>query len=134
MKSSSKRDMIMKIEGGLKHPGSPAQMGFKSEYVNGSEEGESWERSTDFIVAFRVRKIWYHRGDIKNKPHKDKVVMQDGAAVTREPTLTLQSDDDISLEDLFVESSLAAYKVVEDDEEVQWIVPDVGLDCGNADG
>lgn len=133
LKSSSSSDVGVKIEGGLNPPGSPAQVGVKVGYVNSPKEGESWDRSTDFIVAFRVRKIWYHHGDIKNKAHSEKVVMQDGAAVRSGPTLTLLSGDDIPLEDVFAESSLTTDKEVEDGEEVQWIIPDVGTESEDAD-
>jgi hypothetical protein len=126
LQSSSSTDGGLKLEGGLQPPQSPAQIGLKGGVAVKKADGESWTGSTDFIVAFRARKIWYHHGDLKNTASKHKVVMQDGTPAHTGPDLTLQADDEIPLEDIFTDVPLTTNTDVEDGEEVNWIVPNVG--------
>ncbi|MCJ1242253.1 hypothetical protein MMC14_010260 [Varicellaria rhodocarpa] len=128
LQSSSTKDKGVKIDGGLNPPGSPVQFGGKAGLAVTATEGESWEGSTDFIVAFRVKKIWYHHGDLKNKSYNENVVMQDGTPTMKGSDMTLQADDDIPLEDIFTDESLTMHRDVENGEEVKWIIPNVRLE------
>ncbi|OAL03887.1 hypothetical protein IQ06DRAFT_112344 [Phaeosphaeriaceae sp. SRC1lsM3a] len=129
LQSSSSTDKGIKIEGGLAPPGSPAQLGGKAGIQSTNQEGESWEASSPFIVAFRVRKIWYRRadefGDIKNKAHNERVVMQDGAVTQNESPLVLVLDDEVTPSDVSESIHLTVDKDIEDGEEVQWVIPSV---------
>ncbi|KAL1848857.1 hypothetical protein Daus18300_013469 [Diaporthe australafricana] len=93
---------------------------------HGGHQSESWDGSSPFIVAFRVRKIWYRHGDIKHAAHNERVVMQDGAAVYSEPTLTLAVDDDVTPAEVSEDMDLTVEKDVEDGgdgEQEQWVIP-----------
>lgn len=127
LQSSSSTDRGMKIDGGLNLPSTPVQLGGKAGFAVKKAEGENWDASTPFIVAFRVRKIWYDHGKLKDKTHKDKVVMQDGTLVQKGPDMTLQADDNITMSDVFTDAELAVEKDVEDGEVVNWIIPNVSL-------
>ncbi|KAL6410591.1 hypothetical protein AUP68_07018 [Ilyonectria robusta] len=56
--------------------------------------GEKWDSSTDFIVAFKVRKIWLDRDE--EVKHAKMAVIADGTYVIRQPTFTIRSDDDLT--------------------------------------
>lgn len=125
LQSSSNIERGVKLDGGLQPPGSLAQIGGKAGVAVNQGESESWTGSTDFIVAFRARKIWYHHEDLKSMTNLDKVVMQDGTPIQRGSNMTLKVDDEIPLEDLGVDAPLTMNKDVEDGEEVTWIIPRV---------
>ncbi|KAM0425637.1 hypothetical protein ACHAPT_009169 [Fusarium lateritium] len=130
LQSSQSKEKGVRLDGGLSPPGAPAQIGGKAGLSTASAQGESWEGSTDFIVAFRVKKIWYHRGDpeeLRNKTHHDKAVMQDGSAKA-ENAMVLMSDDDVTLEDVFSEDLTTETEVDGGQEEVVWILPKVDQD------
>lgn len=131
LQSSRSTDRGIKMEGGIAPPGSPAQLEGKAGIESSAKEGESWNASSPFIIAFRVRKIWYRHGDelgnIKIKAHKEKVVMQDGTMVRSESSLTLAADDEVTPSDVSESISLAMDHDVEEGEEVRWIIPKVGL-------
>lgn len=129
LQSSSTSEKGARLEGGLAPPGSPAELGGTAGVESTAQESESWEGSSPFIVAFRVRKIWYRRNDLKHVAHNERVVMQDGAVVRSGLTLELAVDDDVSSADVSGSMDLAVEKGFEDGgdgEEVQWIVPKMG--------
>lgn len=126
LQSSSSKGKGLKIDGGLNPPGSPAQVGGKAGLGVKTAEGESWESSTDFVVAFRVKKIWYERGEVKSRSHNKNVVMQDGAQ--KGVKIALLADDDVGLEDVFTDESLRVDRDVENGEDVNWIIPNIGLE------
>lgn len=125
LQSSWTNQKGVKIDGGLNPLGSPVQFGAKAAFATKATGDESWEGSSDFIVAFRVKRIWYYHGDLKNKPYNENVVMQDGTPAIKGPDITLQADDDIALEDIFPSESLTIDRDVENGEEVNWIIPDI---------
>ncbi|KAL2679254.1 hypothetical protein Neosp_010021 [[Neocosmospora] mangrovei] len=128
LQSSTNIDRGVKLDGGLQAPGSPVEIGGKAGVAVNKGESESWTGSTDFIVAFRARKIWYHHEALKSMTNLDKVVMQDGTPIQKGSNMTLKVDDEISVEDLVVDASLMMHKDVEDGEEVTWIIPNVGAE------
>ncbi|CAG2005081.1 unnamed protein product [Fusarium graminearum] len=128
LQSSNSRDGGVTLEGGLSPSGSPVQIRGKGGFVQRKVEGESWEGSTDFIVAFRVRKIWYYHGELKNKTHKKDVVMQDGTSVQKGPDMTLRVDDHIPLTDVFTDVELTTDNDIENGEEVNWVIPNVHME------
>ncbi|KAB5536168.1 hypothetical protein GE09DRAFT_1226898 [Coniochaeta sp. 2T2.1] len=129
LQSSRSTDKGVRMEGGIAPPGSLTQLEGKAGIKSATKEGESWDASSPFIVAFRVRKIWYRHGDehggIKNKAHTEKVVMQDGAAVRSESSLVLAVDDEVTPSDVSESIDLTVDKDVEDGEEVRWVIPKV---------
>ncbi|KAM5342059.1 hypothetical protein ACJ41O_015090 [Fusarium nematophilum] len=122
LQSSQSKEKGLKLDGGLNPPGGPAQIGGKGGLSIAAAQGESWEDSTDFIVAFRVKKIWYHRGELQNKTHQAKAVMQDGGPVN---DMVLMHDDDVTVDDVFSDRGLTTETEAENGEEVVWIVPKV---------
>ncbi|KAJ4217087.1 hypothetical protein FSOLCH5_001912 [Fusarium solani] len=125
LQSSQSRTKGFKLDGGLNAPATPCQTGFEAGLSTAATQGESWEGSTDFIVAFRVKKIWYHQGELRSKTHQDKAVMQDGGAVKAESTTVLMHDDEVTPDDVFIDKLLATEGEAENGEEVVWIVPKV---------
>lgn len=123
LQSTQSKEKGLKLEGGLNPPGTPGQIGVKTGLSIATTEGDSWEHSTDFIVAFRVKKIWYHRDELMHETYKDKAVMHAGNAVKAGKPMLLMFDDFVSLEDVFISRSLTTEMETEDGEEVIWIVP-----------
>lgn len=124
LQSTSSVSKGLRMEGGLNPPGSPAEFGAKVNAGKTTAEGESWKGSTDFIVAFRVKKIRYRHGEIDAKTYKEKAVMQDGSTTPQGPVMSLESSDDIPMSDIVSNSSLTKEEEVENGEEVHWIIPD----------
>lgn len=123
--SNSSQGKGIRIEGGLNPPVTPVDLEVKGKTAKKKTEAESWQGSTDFIVAFRVRKIWYQRGDYKNEAYNKNVVMQDGTPVHQGPDLALQMEDDIPLSEVFSDQTLTTDKDFENEEEVSWIIPSI---------
>lgn len=126
LQSTGFKEKGLKMDGGLNPPEIPTQFGVKAGLGVKVTEGESWEGSTDFIVAFRVKKIWYKGGDVQNQSHNKNAVMQDGTKKGVERALV--ESDNIGLEDFFTHVSLRVHTDVENGEEVNWIIPDVRLE------
>lgn len=128
LRSHQCRNKGVRLEGGLNAPATPLQTGVEAGLSTATAQGESWEGSTDFIVAFRVKKIWYHQGVLRSKTHQDKAVMQDGGAVKAENTMVLMHDDDVTVDHVLIDKTLTTEREVENGEEVAWIVPKVDND------
>ena len=129
LQSGGSTNKGVRLEGGIAPPGSPAQLEGKASIQSATKVGQSWNASSPFIVAFRVRKIWYRHsdehGDIKNKAHKEKVVMQDGAAVRSESAPVLTVDDEVTPSEVSENIDLTVHNDVEDGQEVRWVIPKV---------
>ncbi|KAI3547302.1 hypothetical protein CSPX01_03739 [Colletotrichum filicis] len=123
LQSKSSQNRSLKLECGLNPPGSPFNIEGKVGIAREETESEVWKGSTDFIVAFRVRKIWYQKGDIKNKAHKKNVVMQDGAQAKDSSDMSLQASDDIHQKDVSREVELTTVQTDDDEGGESWILP-----------
>ncbi|KAH7317056.1 hypothetical protein B0I35DRAFT_434472 [Stachybotrys elegans] len=101
LQSSRSKEKGLMLDGGLSPPGAPVQVGGRTGLSSSSAEGQSWEGSTDFIVAFRVKKIWYHREEVRNKTYRNKAVMSGGVSRDADNAMdmVLMYDDDVSPED-----------------------------------
>ncbi|KAK2608931.1 hypothetical protein QQS21_002507 [Conoideocrella luteorostrata] len=121
--SNSSQEKGIRLEGGLNPPVTPVELEVKGRIAKEKTEAESWKGSTDFIVAFRVRKIWYQRGEYKNKAYNKNVVMQDGTPIYQGLDLTLQMEDDVPLLEVLSDQTLTTDKEFENGEEVNWIIP-----------
>ncbi|WAO84615.1 Hypothetical protein NCS54_00183500 [Fusarium falciforme] len=128
LQSSQNRSKGVKLDGGLNAPATPCQTGFEASLSTAARQGESWEGSTDFIVAFRVKKIWCHQGELRSRTHQDKAVMQNGGAVKAESAVVLMHDDDVTLDNVFIDKHLTTETEAENGEDVVWIVPKVDQD------
>ena len=122
LKSSTNKTVSVKMEAGLNIPGSSTELGPRGGYTHRAGESQSLYGEEDFIVAFRVRKIWYQVGELKNKAHNEKVVMQDGTATRGGPAMTLCWDDGIQLDETSAES---IWKDIEGSEDEHWLVPKI---------
>lgn len=99
--SSTSRTVALEADAGLVPSGMPVEVGVRAGYASSIEEGEKWDTSTDFIVAFKVRKIWLDRKDeVKHQEHTKKAVMQDSTPSSREPAFTIRSDDELTPEEV----------------------------------
>ncbi|KAG7291110.1 hypothetical protein NEMBOFW57_001120 [Staphylotrichum longicolle] len=125
VQASSKQKGV-RMEGGLNPPGSPVQAGVKGGLTQAQAKGTSWQGSTDFIIAFRVKKIWYrHSGKVGTKSHNKDAVMQDAGSAEEGQGRVRSTDDDITPSEVSENLKLATGKDFEDEEEVNWIIPDV---------
>jgi hypothetical protein len=79
-------------------------------------EGESWQGSTDFVVAYRVKRIRYHQGNIEAKINTAKAVMQDESATYQGPAMTLNISDDIFVSEITTQAVLTKEKDLEGEE------------------
>ncbi|RSL50327.1 hypothetical protein CEP54_011988 [Fusarium duplospermum] len=114
------------LEAGISVPGVPVEMGPMAGVHLAMVEGESWEGSTDFVVAFQVKRIRYRQGSIEAKINTAKAVMHDGNTTFQGPGMSLDISDDISVSEITAQVSLASemdFKGEEDGEEVRWVVP-----------
>jgi len=134
LSSSAGSERGMTMDGGLNPPGAPAQFDGKLKVESKTTEGESWTNSSDFIVAVRLRKIWYDRkGSVKNKAHKNNVVMQEGTPTMGaggEGQMELCVSDEVELEEMEGFGFDGGKLIVQEEkaeggEEVRWIIPTV---------
>ncbi|SCO46648.1 uncharacterized protein FFMR_08655 [Fusarium fujikuroi] len=99
--TSTSRRVTMEHDTSLLPSGAPAAVGVKAGHTSEITHGVKWDRSTDFILAFRVKKVWLgHRDGFKHQPHRKKAVMQDGSSSDSESDLPLQSDDTLTPEEV----------------------------------
>ncbi|RSL88378.1 hypothetical protein CEP51_001717 [Fusarium floridanum] len=114
------------LEVGISVPGVPVEVGPMAAVHLATVEGESWEGSTDFVVAFRVKRIRYRQGNIEAKINTAKAVMQDGNTTYQGPAMSLDISDDIPISEITaraVWTNEMDFKGEEDGEEVRWVVP-----------
>lgn len=117
------------LEVGISVPGAPVEIGPSAGVHLTTAEGESWERSTDFVVAYRVKRIRYRQGEIEAKTNTAKAVMQDGSATHQGPAMSLDISDDVSMSEITTQAFLTMEKDLEGEEsdegpeEVYWVVP-----------
>ncbi|KAF4450006.1 major facilitator superfamily MFS-1 [Fusarium austroafricanum] len=99
--SSTSKVVAMEHDTSLLPSGAPVAVGVKAGYASGMNQGERWDRSTDFILAFKVKKIWLNREDeVQHQPYTKKAVMQDGTAADSEIAFTVHSDDNLTTEEV----------------------------------
>lgn len=99
--SSTSRLVAIGSDTSLVPSGVPVPVGIKAGYASSTDEGEKWDASTDFIVAFKVRKICLDRKEeVQHKAYIKKAVMQDGTPSSRELSFTVRSDDDLTPEEV----------------------------------
>ncbi|UPK95395.1 hypothetical protein LCI18_006330 [Fusarium solani-melongenae] len=117
------------LEAGISVPGAPVEIGPSAGVHLTRAEGESWEGSTDFVVAYRVKRIQYRQGEIEVKTNTTKAVMQDGSATHQGPAMSLDISDDVPMSEITTRAILAKEKDLEGEvndeepEEVYWVVP-----------
>lgn len=117
------------LEAGVSVPGAPVEIGPSAGFHLATAEGESWEGSTDFVVAYRVKRIRYRQGEIEAKTSTAKAVMQDGSATHQGPAMSLDISGDISMSEITTQAYPTKEKDLEGEEgdegleEVYWVVP-----------
>ncbi|WQF77070.1 hypothetical protein CDEST_02084 [Colletotrichum destructivum] len=123
LQSSNSQNRNLKLIGGLNPPGSPINIEGNVGFVREETESEAWEGSTDFVVAFRVRKIWYQKWDIRNKAHNKNVIMQGGAQSETVPDMNLQTSENVQGEEISQEVELMTGQNDDGEEGASWILP-----------
>ncbi|KAJ4012484.1 hypothetical protein NW752_008181 [Fusarium irregulare] len=95
--SSSSSVVAVEHDTSLLLAGTPASVGMSSGYARNINHMEKWDTSTDFIVAFKVKKVWLDRKDEVNyKGYNKRAVMRDGKPSEGEVTITVWSDDHLT--------------------------------------
>ncbi|OAQ58350.1 major facilitator superfamily MFS-1 [Purpureocillium lilacinum] len=130
VETSYSREKGIKLKLGFTHPGVPVEGGPEGGVRSKRVEGMSFEGSTDFVIAFRVRKITYKKGVLHAMVHNKGATLLDGTegeAKRKEPEL--EFEEEAGLEDAQLDSEMDL-KAVEGDEnddkdESLWIVPEV---------
>ncbi len=79
LETSRSRERGGKLKLGLSYPGTPAQVGPNIAFKRRVEAALSFEGSSDFIFAFRVRRISYKKGDLRGTAYNRGATMLDGA-------------------------------------------------------
>ncbi|KAJ6437371.1 thioredoxin [Purpureocillium lavendulum] len=100
MESTHSRGFGWKFSLGFSHPGVPADLGPKAGMTKTRAEGESYDESTDFILAIRVRKIRYRAGELATAEHNKGATMMDDITKQRYTVELEDLGDDIGLEDV----------------------------------
>lgn len=99
--SSTSRLVAIRDDISLVPSGIPVPVGEKAGYASSTDIMEKWDSSTDFIVAFKVRKIWLDRKkEVQHQAHIKMAVMQDWTPFNHELTFTVRSDDDLTPEEV----------------------------------
>ncbi|KAG5772925.1 hypothetical protein H9Q72_001104 [Fusarium xylarioides] len=99
--SSTGRVMALEHDASVLPSEAPASLGVKASYARGMRQVDKWESSTDFIVAFKVRKVRLGRNqEIKHELYTKRAIMQDGTPLDSETDLTLEYDDDLTPEEV----------------------------------
>ena len=99
--SSSSSVVAVEHDTSLLPAGTPASVGMKAGYTRNIGHVEKCDRSTDFIVAFKVKKVWLDRKEEVNyKAYNKRAVMQDGTSSEGQVTITVRSDDYLTPEEV----------------------------------
>ncbi|KXH32903.1 hypothetical protein CSIM01_07530 [Colletotrichum simmondsii] len=123
----------MNLKLGFAHPGVPLEGGPECGVRRRKVEGLSFEGSTDFVIAFRVRKIIYKKGVLLDKAHNRGATMMDGEeGEGEESELHLELADEAELDDVQFDYWQQELQAVSDrdgdDQETLWIIPKVALE------
>ncbi|KAJ9133330.1 hypothetical protein NKR23_g10838 [Pleurostoma richardsiae] len=113
-------------------PGLPVEAGARLNVARATQEGIAFTNSTDFIVAFRVRKVTFKHGEPRHQAYDSKAVMQGKDGDEIRSTVTFEVSDDVSLGDLSLRAQRSMHEenagrddADVDDEETLWILPNV---------
>ncbi|KAL8356673.1 hypothetical protein RB601_001805 [Gaeumannomyces tritici] len=117
---------------GFAQPGIPFEGGLGGGVRRRKVEGLSFEDSTDFVIAFRVRKIVYKKGVLLNKAYNKGATMMDGEKGEGEKgklDLELELEGEAELDDVQSDKWQEELQAVSggngDDQESLWIIPKV---------
>ncbi|PCD31899.1 hypothetical protein FGRA07_09898 [Fusarium graminearum] len=94
--SSTNSLLAVEHDTSLLPPGAPVAVGGTVRCSISDDQGEKWDRSTDFILAFKVKKIWLDRKNkVKQGGYRKMAVMQGETSVGESP-FAVRSDDDLT--------------------------------------
>ena len=108
----------------------PVEAGPKADVTTSKTEGMTFESSSDFVLAVRLRKILYKKSYIIHKAHNKGATMLDGdedeEMTGREPFKVLGlADEDARVED-FEDENMEDMVMVndkDDEEDFMWVIP-----------
>lgn len=100
LESSQSKKFGWKLRFGFSHPGVPAEAGPKAGMTKSRSEEESFDGSTDFILAIRVKKICYREGKLVTEEYNKGATMMDDVTKQRYTVELEDTTDDIGLEDV----------------------------------
>lgn len=120
----------VKLKLGFGYTGTPAQEGPDAGFKRRVEEGISFKASSDFIIAFRVRRISYNKGSAHDVAYNNGAAMLDGTEGGEDVApRAFASDGDAMIDDmkLFSETGFSVVEggEVDDGEASLWIVPKI---------
>ncbi|KAI6764373.1 hypothetical protein HG530_008162 [Fusarium avenaceum] len=99
--TSTHRHMSVEQDVSVLPPEASVAVGTSARYSTDSSQGVKWDNSMDFIVAFKVKKIWLGRKDeVKHEAYRKRAVMQDGTSYDDDVPLTLESNDSLTSEEV----------------------------------
>ncbi|QPC79153.1 hypothetical protein HYE68_009905 [Fusarium pseudograminearum] len=99
--SSTSSLLAVEHDTSLLPPGAPVAVGGMARCSISDDQGERWDRSTDFILAFKVKKIWLDRkNEFKHKGHRKMAIMQSETSSVLEVAFIVRSDDNLTPEEV----------------------------------
>jgi hypothetical protein len=117
--SSATRAASQKL--GLSVPVGGVSIGPSLDATQKRFEGTSFEGSTDFVLAFRVRRVRFKKGQLEQKIYTKGASMMDGDEGAKEdgPEI-LGLDGEVDLNEL---DPYSQFMVMKDEDDSQWLVP-----------
>ncbi|KAL7934270.1 hypothetical protein V8C35DRAFT_321987 [Trichoderma chlorosporum] len=122
----------VELKMGFAQPGVPVEGGPKGGVQRKKAEGMSFEGSTNFVVAFRVRKITYKKNVLHAAAYNNGATMLDGTEgeeTKNNGQPELDFEEEVGLDDAQMDSKLDLMVVqgneYDDKDESLWIVPKV---------
>jgi len=100
LESSQSKKFGWKLGFGFSHPGIPTEAGPRAGMTKSRSEGESFDGSTDFILAIRVKKISYREEKLVTEEYNKGATMMDDVTKQRYTVQLEDTSDDIGLEDV----------------------------------
>lgn len=100
LESSLNKKFGGKVEFGFSHPGVPTEAGPRLGVSNSRSEGESFDGSTDFILAIRVKKIRYREEKLVTEEYNEGATMMDDVTRQRQSIILEDTSDEIGLRDI----------------------------------
>ncbi|XDG05193.1 hypothetical protein ABKA04_004808 [Annulohypoxylon sp. FPYF3050] len=128
LETSKSREHSLKLKLALSSPITEIQAGPEVGFNKKTQGSVSFIGSSDFIIAFRVRRISYRNGVLQTSAHNVGATMLDGKEETMDGvSKLLEYEEDAQVDDMGLDSALRFQTIqeIDTDEEISWIVPNI---------
>ncbi|KAI0891511.1 hypothetical protein F4806DRAFT_482809 [Annulohypoxylon nitens] len=131
LKSSKSQEHNVKLKLALDPLGTAPKAGPDVGLKTKKEEKISFTGSSDFVIAFRVRRIRYKDTILEVAPYNTGATMLDSTENGKDGDLVLLDEGDAQLDDMELDPNFHFKVLLEvgaDGEESSWIMPDIPLE------